>query len=233
MAYSIYVADDEKNIRELLKSFLESDGYSVSAFETGDKLLEAFDKEPCDLVILDVMMPGTDGTECVKRLRKSGKADIPIILLTAKDAETDYVHGITSGSDDYLTKPFRPTVLLMRVKSLLRRVEMSGGREKEKVKIRFADLVYSPDDNAVYRNGISVGLTRTEMKVLVFMMKKPEKAHSRDDLLDEVWGYGEDTETRAIDETVRRIRKKLTLAKSCVSVETVWGYGYKLRAAEN
>ena len=104
MGYSIYIADDEKNIRDLIKSFLESDGYRVWAFETGDALMEAFQAAPADLVILDIMMPGTDGLTICQQLR--AKTDVPIIMLTAKDSEYDYVQGITIGSDDYLTKPF-------------------------------------------------------------------------------------------------------------------------------
>ena len=121
MKQLIYIAEDEKNIRETLRSFLENDGYEVCAFETGDALLGAFFKRRSDLVILDIMMPGTDGLTCCRLIRE--KNNVPIILLTAKDTEYDYVNGILQGGDDYLTKPFRPTVLLMRVKSLLRRVE--------------------------------------------------------------------------------------------------------------
>ena len=117
MGYSIYIAEDDKKIRELIHRFLESDGYAVISFENGDELLTAFRKNPADLVILDIMMPGTDGLEICSRLREF--TDVPIILLTAKDSELDYVSGITQGSDDYLTKPFRPTILLMRVKALL------------------------------------------------------------------------------------------------------------------
>ncbi len=123
MSYSIYIADDEKNIRDIIKSFLERDGYAVSAFENGDDLMSAFFQQPCDLVILDIMMPGTDGLTICRMLRE--KTDVPIIMLTAKNSEYDYVKGITLGSDDYLTKPFRPTTLLMRVHALLRRIEMS------------------------------------------------------------------------------------------------------------
>ena len=187
MAYKIYIADDEKNIRELLKNFLESDGYEVSAFETGDLLLFAFEKEPADLVILDIMMPGKDGIECVKELRKI--SSVPIILLTAKDGELDFVNGITLGSDDYLTKPFRPTVLLMRVKALLRRAEMNGS-SKEKSKVwEYADLTYSEDERSVRAGKTVVPLTKTEMSVFAFMVKEPQKTHSRDSLLDEVWGF--------------------------------------------
>ncbi len=126
MGHSIYLADDEKSIRELLHSFFASDGYTVRSFESGDALLEAFRQEPAELVILDIMMPGTDGLTVCRELR--AVSDIPIILLTAKDSELDYVMGISQGSDDYLTKPFRPTIILMKVKALLRRVEMDRGK---------------------------------------------------------------------------------------------------------
>lgn len=230
MAYKIYIADDEKNIRELLKNFLQSDGYEVSAFETGDLLLSAFATEPADLVIMDIMMPGRDGVECVKELREV--SCVPIILLTAKDGELDYVNGIMLGSDDYITKPFRPTLLLMRVKALLRRAEMNGANNQKSKVLKYADLTYSEDEHSVLRDKTVVPLTKTEMNVLAFMMNEPQKTYSRDSLLDEIWGFGDDVETRAIDETVRRIRKKLTTAKSVVTIETVWGYGYKLSNTE-
>ena len=231
MAYKIYIADDEKNIRELLKNFLESDGYDVRAFETGDSLLVAFGKEESDLVILDVMMPGKDGIECVKELRRF--SSVPIILLTAKDGELDYVNGITLGGDDYLTKPFRPTMLLMRVKALLRRAEMAGEKKTKDKVLRYADLTYSEDEHSVFAEQTPVPLTKTEMRLLSFMMNEPQKTYSRDGLLDKIWGFGEDVETRAIDETVRRIRKKLSAAKSVATIETVWGYGYKLGKTES
>ena len=226
MTYRIYIADDEKNIRELLKNFLESDGYEVKAFPTGDLLLSMFENEPSDLVILDIMMPGCDGIECVKELRKF--SSVPIILLTAKDGELDYVNGITLGGDDYLTMPFRPTMLLMRVKALLRRAEMNSSKKVGGKVLKYADLTYSEDKHSVLADKTTVPLTNTEMNLLAFMMGEPHKTHSRDSLLDAIWGFGENIETRAIDETVRRIRKKLSAAKSATTIETVWGYGYKL-----
>ena len=126
VGHTIYLADDEKSIRELLHSFLTSDGYEVRSFESGDALRAAFQQEPAELVILDIMMPGTDGLTVCRELRSV--SDIPIILLTAKDSELDYVMGISQGGDDYLTKPFRPTILLMKVRALLRRVEMDRGK---------------------------------------------------------------------------------------------------------
>lgn len=231
MGHSIYLADDEKSIRELLHSFLASDGYTVRSFESGDALLEAFRQEPAELVILDIMMPGTDGLTVCRELRSV--SDIPIILLTAKDSELDYVMGISQGSDDYLTKPFRPTILLMKVRALLRRVEMDRGKKAEaEDELRYGDLRYSATENAVFCGSTIVALTQTELRLLSYMLKQPEKAYSREELLNAVWGFDSEVETRVTDETLRRIRKKLLQAGSTVSVSTIWGFGYKLKEAE-
>ena len=225
----IYIADDEKNIRDLIKSFLESDGYRVWAFETGDALMGAFQAAPADLVILDIMMPGTDGLTICQQLR--AKTDVPIIMLTAKDSEYDYVQGITIGSDDYLTKPFRPTTLLMRVRSLLRRMEMNSRRPvqpEEPDDLVVGDLTFSAEANTISCNGKGIGFTQ----MLSYMMQKPGKAYARDKLLETIWGYETEVETRVTDETLRRIRRKLSLAGSSVCVQTIWGYGYKLEVSE-
>lgn len=230
MSHSIYIADDERNIRDLIKSFLESDGYEVSAFETGDELKAAFDEKPSDLVILDIMMPGTDGLTVCKQLRE--ESGVPIIILTAKDSEYDYVHGITIGSDDYLTKPFRPTTLLMRVRSLLRRMDMneksdhSSKASEEDTSI--GDLTFSSSRNEILCSGKPIKLTRTELKMLSYMMKNPDKAYSRDELLEAIWGFDTKVETRVTDETLRRIRKQLSACESNVSVKTMWGFGYRI-----
>ena len=230
MSHSIYIADDEKNIRDLIKSFLESDGYEVSAFETGEELKEVFDEKPADLVILDIMMPGTDGLTLCRKLRE--ESSVPIIILTAKDSEYDYVQGITIGSDDYLTKPFRPTALLMRVRSLLRRMDMNEkGDRSSKMSdedISIGDLTFSGRRNEILCGGRPVKLTRTELKMLSYMMKNPEKAYSRDELLNAIWGYDTKVETRVTDETLRRIRKQLSACESNVSVRTMWGFGYRI-----
>ena len=230
MEHSIYLADDEKSIRELLHSFLASDGYTVRSFESGDALLEAFRQEPAELVILDIMMPGTDGLTVCRELR--AVSDIPIILLTAKDSELDYVMGISQGSDDYLTKPFRPTILLMKVKALLRRVEMDRGKTAAEDELHYGDIRYSATENVIFYGAAPVSLTQTELRLLSYMMKQPEKAYSREELLSAVWGFDSEVETRVTDETLRRIRKKLLQAGSTVSVSTIWGFGYKLKGAE-
>lgn len=233
MGASIYIADDEKNIRDLITKFLESDGYSVTAFETGDELMEEFLKKPCELVILDIMMPGTDGLTICRQLRTI--TDVPIIMLTAKDSEYDYVRGITLGGDDYLTKPFRLTTLLMRVKSLLRRMDMNTkkvtGQELSDIKI--GNLRFSAQGNCLYCKGKPVSLSKTELKMLTYMLKEPNKAFSKEEILEGVWGFDTEVETRVTDETLRRIRRKLSLAGSNVSIGTIWGFGYRISIAED
>ena len=231
MKASIYIADDEKNIRDVITKFLESDGYSVSAFENGDLLMQAFLKKPAQLVILDIMMPGTDGLTICKQLREI--TNVPIIMLSAKDTEFDYVQGITIGGDDYLTKPFRPTTLLMRVHSLLRRMDMNNpnATEDKPQSLTVGNLEFNAPANTVYCNGKAIGFSQTELKMLTYMLKNTEKAHSKEELLEKIWGFETQVETRVTDETLRRIRRKLSLAGSNVSVETIWGYGYKINVA--
>lgn len=231
MKASIYIADDEKNIRDVITKFLESDGYSVSDFENGDLLMQAFLKKPAQLVILDIMMPGTDGLTICKQLREI--TNVPIIMLSAKDTEFDYVQGITIGGDDYLTKPFRPTTLLMRVRSLLRRMDMNNPKatEDKPQSLTVGNLEFNAPANTVYCNGKAIGFSQTELKMLTYMLKNTEKAYSKEELLEKIWGFETQVETRVTDETLRRIRRKLSLAGSNVSVETIWGYGYKINVA--
>ena len=229
----VLVAEDEESIREFIVINLTRSGYTVEQAENGAVALEKFAKDESgfDVAILDIMMPGTDGLTVCRELR--AVSDIPIILLTAKDSELDYVMGISQGSDDYLTKPFRPTILLMKVRALLRRVEMDRGKTAAAVdELRYGDLRYSATENAVLCGNTPVALTQTELRLLSYMLKQPEKAYSREELLNAVWGFDSEVETRVTDETLRRIRKKLLQAGSTVSVSTIWGFGYKLKGAE-
>jgi DNA-binding response OmpR family regulator len=227
MGNMIYIADDDKDIRELLKMFLKSDGYDVMAFSDGEELMQAFEKQPSDLVILDIMMPKKDGLECCAELRQ--RTNVPIIMLTAKDSELDYVQGITIGSDDYLTKPFRPTILLMKIKALLRRMNMDRTSEANGGNLSFGDLSFDSEKNIMYCRKRQMSLTRLEQQVLVYMMTIPDKAFSRDELLENIWGYTNAVESRVVDEMLRRVRKKLSIAESSVTIGTVWGYGYQLK----
>lgn len=230
MGKLIYAADDEANIREILKSFLIDSGFEVEVFPNGDDLFEAFKQKPCDLAVLDIMMPGTDGLTICKRLREISK--VPIIILTAKDSEMDYVTGMTYGGDDYLTKPFRPSMLVMRIKALFRRIEMehADSPTEDNSELSFGDIVYSYKTREVTCHGSKATLTMTELALLRYMMEQRDRAIPREELLDKIWGISTEVETRVTDETVRRIRKKLAAVGSTVAITVVWGFGYKLEA---
>ncbi len=222
----IYLAEDETAIRETIISFLSSEGYQVIGFENGDALYDQFIKQSCDLVILDVNMPGNNGFEITKKIRQN--SIVPILLLTARDSDLDYATGINLGSDDYFTKPFSAIALVMRVKALLRRVEMDlkSNDSNPKEIDQNGDLSINRKTLEVKINDQSIDLTPMEYQVLCYFFDHKEKAISRDELLNNVWGYSKEVETRACDDTIRRLRKKLELSQ--VQIETIWGFGFKL-----
>ncbi len=223
----IYVADDEKNIRDAIQTFLKSEGYEVETFENGDLLLEQFMRMPADLVILDVMMPGTNGFQVCTELRKI--STVPIIMLTARDSDLDYATGLSLGSDDYFTKPFSAISLVMRVKAIFRRIEFDRQDivVDSGIELSFADLVVHPKHKTAFCAGQELELTPNEYNLLCFLIEHQDQAVSRDELLNKVWGYEVDVETRAADDTVHRLRKKLGASRTVI--DTVWGYGFRLK----
>ena len=225
----IYIADDEPHIRDLIKSFLEKDGYAVEAFENGDDLLKAFTKKKCDLVILDIMMPGTDGLAVCTKIRQM--SDMPIIILTARDSDADYAAGITLGSDDYFTKPFSPMQLVMRVRAIFRRIEMDKKTPDNQI-LSYSDIEVNTAGKTVTnkKNGEDIQLTPNEFNLLVHLMENQNRAVSRDELLDKIWGFSADIETRVADDTVKRLRKKL--AHTDLIIDTVWAFGFRLKEKE-
>ena len=229
MSKLIYAADDELNIRQLIQSFLEEEGYEVETFETGDALLEKFKQKPSDLVILDVMMPGTDGLSKCNTIRKF--SSVPILILTARDTTADYVTGITLGCDDYFTKPFSPVMLTMRVKAMFRRVELDKAIPYDE-KLEYGDIEIMPKQKVAKCKGADLKLTITELNVLQYLMEKNGNAVSRDELLEKIWGYTSEVETRVTDDNIKRIRKKMNQQGSNVEIVTVWGYGFKLAIKE-
>ena len=229
MSKLIYAADDELNIRQLIQSFLEEEGYEVETFETGDALLEKFKQKPSDLVILDVMMPGTDGLSICNTIRKF--SSVPILILTARDTTEDYVTGITLGCDDYFTKPFSPVMLTMRVKAMFRRVELDKAIPYDE-KLEYGDIEIMPKQKVAKCKGADLKLTITELNVLQYLMEKNGNAVSRDELLEKIWGYTSEVETRVTDDNIKRIRKKMNQQGSNVEIVTVWGYGFKLAIKE-
>lgn len=222
----IYIADDDENIRQIIKTFLLSDGYRVEDFETGDLLLERFNQTECDLAILDVMMPGSDGFTICAALRE--KSTVPIIMLTARDSENDYAMGLGLGSDDYITKPFSAMALLMRVRAIFRRIEFESQKYTPDTpdNIKFGSLVLNESKRSFSFNEKPLALTPTEYEVLKYLVIHADRAVSREELLNTVWGYEAAVETRATDDTVRRLRQKLD---GCgVNIAAVWGYGFRL-----
>ena len=225
MSKLIYIADDEDNIRNLVKTFLINDGYDVKDFPNGDLLLEEFDKKEADLIILDVMMPGSDGFEICTKLRK--KSIVPIIMLTARDSDIDYITGLTLGSDDYFTKPFSPMALVMRVKAIFRRIDFENNQRIDTCELRFGDITINQNNKIVTYNGNNIDLTPNEYNLLTYLFEHKDRAVSRDELLNKVWGYNSEVETRAADDTVKRLRKKISCTN--VLIETVWGFGFRLK----
>lgn len=219
----IYVADDEADIRQLIQSFLSAEGFEVACFASGDALLDAFEAQPADLLVLDIMMPGMDGLSLCAAIRK--RSDVPIILLTARGTDADLITGFTMGCDDYFTKPFSMVKLTLRVKAIFSRMADEQGSEA----LSFGDLVLYASKRTAYRNEQELKLTNTEFSLLKHLMENQGKVVSREELLNLVWGYDNFVETRATDDIVKRLRKKLLAASSAVVIETVWGIGFRLR----
>ena len=226
----IYVADDDDNIRQVVRTFLASDGYQIEDFPTGDLLLERFRERPCDLVILDVMMPGSDGFMICSELRRI--STVPIIMLTARDSENDYAMGLGLGSDDYITKPFSAMALLMRVRAIFRRIDFESRKHAAPAPqtVTVGNLKLDEDKRRIWNNDTVLALTPTEYEVLKYMMLRRDQAVSREELLNAVWGFETAVETRATDDTVRRLRQKLE--GSGVIIAAVWGFGFRLEESK-
>lgn len=223
MTKIIYFADDEKNIRDLVVPFLEHDGFTVRAFETGDLLLEAYKNQKPDLVILDIMMPGTNGLDVMKSIRQYD--NIPIIMLTARDSDVDFITAFNLGTDDYFTKPFSPIKLSLHVKALFKRLDEKA--IKNDTQYQFLDLTLDTEKRIALLSNEEMPLTKTEFDFLLVLIEKPETAFSRETLLNRIWGF-DDIESRAVDDTIKQLRKKFKQYHSQVSIKTVWGYGFKL-----
>ena len=225
---SILVVDDEQEIADLVEIYLVSDGYKVFKANNAQEGLEILDKEDIQLCLLDIMMPGMDGLTVCTRIRKT--SHVPIIIVSAKDSPLDRITGITLGSDDYMVKPFLPLELVTRVKALFRRVDTFSGQEEEaKESYEIGDIKLYPKRRAAKLKDEDFALTPLEFDFLCHMLERQEHAASRDDLLKSLWKVdSREVDTRAVDDMVKRLRKKLKDQKSTVKIETVWGYGFRL-----
>lgn len=223
----IYIADDEVNICNIIKSFLIKEGFDVQTFNDGGSILEAFNIRPADMLIIDIMMPEIDGYSLCSLIRQ--KSGVPIIIVSAKDTEPDKIAGLTLGCDDYLTKPFSPMEMVARVKSMFRRIEMDKNNSSSSNKISILDITVNTDEMSVEYSGKNIGLTGMEYSLFCYLVENRNKAVSRNELLDKVWGFENEVETRATDDMIKRIRKKLSDSGSSLKIETVWGFGFKIK----
>ena len=228
MGASIYIADDEKNIRDLITKFLESDGYSVTAFETGDELMTEFLKNPCELVILDIMMPGTDGLTICRQLRTV--TDVPIIMLTAKDSEYDYVRGITLGSDDYLTKPFSVDELLARLRVTVRRLSLMQTDMTQNTSVfENGDLKIDYAAGCAYLNGEELHLTPIEYKLLILLSRNVGRVLTYTYITKNIWGSSWENDLASLRVFMATLRKKIEKdVNSPQYIQTHIGIGYRM-----
>ena len=223
MKTKIMVVDDDPNIRELVRLYLEKEGFEVTCAERGDEAVKMFRASPPNLMLLDVMLPGMDGWQVCREVRKI--SNIPIIMLTAKDETFDKVLGLELGADDYIVKPFEVKELLARVHAVLRRTG-DDGKPKSK-KLTFDKLVINLDSYELIVDGKKIDTPPKEMELLYHLAATPNRVYTRNQLLDEVWGFDYFGDSRTVDVHIKRLREKLEGVSDKWALKTVWGVGYK------
>ncbi|MBQ6877374.1 MAG: response regulator transcription factor [Oscillospiraceae bacterium] len=226
----ILVADDDRNICELLKIYLEKEGYSVILAGNGEEALLKFDEENPDILLLDVMMPRLDGWQVCRELRK--KSECPIIMITAKGETFDKVLGLELGADDYVVKPFEPKEIVARVKAVLRRTGKTNA-ENDKKEVNFDKLTVNMTKYELKVDGKVVDTPPKELELLFHLASNPNRVYTRDQLLDEVWGFEYYGDSRTVDVHIKRLREKLEGVSEKWSLKTVWGVGYKFETKDD
>ena len=224
MALSVLIVEDDHNIAELLQMYLEKEGYAVTVAFDGGAGLSKFRAIGPDLVLLDVMMPVMDGWAVCKAIR--AESQTPIIMLTAKGETNDKVSGLRAGADDYITKPFEMKEVLARIEAVLRR-SGSAVTEKKSRRLTFDGLVIDMDSFELLVGGKKVDTPPKEMELLYYLASSPNRVYTRNQLLDEVWGFDYFGDSRTVDVHVKRLREKLEGASESWGLKTVWGVGYK------
>ena len=224
MAITVLVVEDDRNIAELLQMYLEKEGYAVTIATDGGQGLSKFRAIQPDIVLLDVMMPVMDGWAVCHAIR--GESQTPIIMLTAKSETSDKVQGLKSGADDYITKPFEMKEVLARVEAVLRR-SAGAAPEKKSRRLTFDKLTIDMDAFELTVAGKKVDTPPKEMELLFYLASSPNRVYTRNQLLDEVWGFDYFGDSRTVDVHVKRLREKLEGVSEQWSLKTVWGVGYK------
>ena len=223
MKTKIMVVDDDPNIRELVRLYLEKEGFEVACAERGDEAVKAFRASPPNLMLLDVMLPGMDGWQVCREVRKTSR--VPIIMLTAKDETFDKVLGLELGADDYIVKPFDMKELVARIKAVIRRFQAADAPEKELV---FPGLTINISQYTVTYMGKPLEMPPREIELLYFLASHPGMVFTREQLLEQVWGYDYFGDSRTVDVHVKRLREKLSGGEELGwQIKTVWGVGYK------
>ena len=224
MAVSVLVVEDDRNIAELLQMYLEKEGYAVTVAGDGGLGLDKFRAIKPDLVLLDVMMPVMDGWAVCKAIRAEGNT--PVIMLTAKSETDNKVAGLKSGADDYITKPFEMREVLARIEAVLRRSDRASG-EKQSRRLVFDKLVIDMDAFELTVDSKKIDIPPKEMELLFYLASSPNRVYTRNQLLDEVWGFDYFGDSRTVDVHVKRLRDKLDGVSEKWTLKTVWGVGYK------
>ena len=223
----IFIIEDDENIRTLVKVALEGYGYMVVDFETAEDALVQIESQKPDMAIFDLMLPGMDGLAAIAKIREDMTSNIPLIILTAKDKEYDKVKGLDGGADDYITKPFGIMELAARVRSLLRRAETKNSDDMGMVRIK--ELSLNADTREVIVNTERINLTYKEFELLTYLIRNTSRVVSREELLDRLWDYNAEIETRTLDIHIRTLRRKLGQDVGSY-IKTVRSVGYRFVA---
>lgn len=224
MSAKVLVVDDDINIVKLIKLYLEKEGYEVITSHNGREALELFKREKPSIIILDIMMPEMDGNQVCREIRKT--SDVPVIMLTARGETFDKVLSLELGADDYMVKPFETKELVARIKAILRRSEAKGGSGSEE-SISFDKLEVSLTNYELKIDGRILEIPPKELELLYFLASNPNRVFTREQLLEEVWGFDYFGDSRTVDVHIKRLREKLEGVDANWQLKTVWGVGYK------
>lgn len=227
MKHHIGVVEDDTNIQNIVEAYLKKEGYEATVMASAEEAWKLWETHRPDMWVLDIMLPGMDGYEFCKKIRQ--ESDVPIIIISAKDDEVDKILGLELGGDDYLTKPFSPRELVARVKRLFKRSSSPAGISQEAYEhIKVDQLLIHENERRIFWHGEELDVTTKEFDLLLLLSKHVNRAFSREELLIKIWGEDYFGSDRAVDDLVKRLRKKM----SDLPLETVWGYGYRLRSEE-
>lgn len=221
----IFVIDDELDIRQLIVKYLEKEGYKTTSFASGTTVASEVGRLKPDLLVMDIMMPGIDGLQLCRDIRKV--SEVPIIFVSARGEEIDRIIGLEMGADDYLSKPFSPRELMVRIKNIFRRLEKTTDVAKTS-SLTVKNAVVIAEQRKFTLSGEDVSLTGKEFDTLCYLMENVNVPLTREQILEKVWGYDYFGEERIVDDVIKRLRKKLKEKDSLMEIKTVWGFGYKI-----